>query len=50
MASSYVFRKIDGDLWREVRGECLKRNITLLALVEDFFRRWLAEKPKPKTR
>jgi len=41
MANSYVFRKIDGDLWREARGECTKQGINFLELVQQMLRAWL---------
>lgn len=41
MAKAYVFRGIDSDLWRQARGECTKRGVKLLELVEKFLGEWL---------
>jgi hypothetical protein len=41
MANSYVFRKIDGDLWRQARARCLSLNIKFLDVVERLLRDWL---------
>lgn len=38
MASSYVFRKIDADLWRQARAKCLARNMKFLDVVQGYLR------------
>jgi hypothetical protein len=38
MANSYVFRKIDGDLWRQARAKCLARNLKFLDVIESYLR------------
>lgn len=41
MATSYVFRKIDGDLWRQARARCLSLNVKFLDVVQELLRGWL---------
>lgn len=44
MASSYVFRKINGELWQQARGACITDGIKLLDVVEHALREWLQQR------
>lgn len=39
--SSYVFRKIDGELWRRARARALALNVRFLDVVQGLLRDWL---------
>lgn len=43
MASSYVFRKIDGELWRQARARCLELDVKFLDVVQMLLRYWLRQ-------
>jgi hypothetical protein len=42
MASSYVFRKIDSELWHAARVKCLSDRVRLLDVVQGFLRNWIS--------
>lgn len=46
MASSYVFRKIDGELWQRARGKAIAEGLNFRDVVEKLLREWVKDAPK----
>lgn len=44
MASSYVFRKIDGELWQRMRGACMTDGLRFLDVTQQLFKNWLQQR------